>query len=1051
MTSWVRAILRPLRSRPALASAFTLSLAIATFAVLLWLRVVPERAFRFERPVLVVLAPISIGAAWSWLTGAGAPKLGRAKRTLVDVLVSLALLALVLASAGVSFGSPKNKLAIIVVVDRSRSIDLVPQAAERIARDLAVAEESMRPEDRIGVVVFGATAAVEQPPRLRTESPTGQRVSVVRDGTDIDRAIRRALAEIPSDAGARIIVLSDGVATRGDALAGASAALAAGVPIDVVPLEQEPLDDIRVVSLRTVSRGDDGESIDLRLVTSAPREADVDVTLSIDGVPRPSTRVRVAAGEDILRIRERLSGAGLHRYDVKVTAVDPSVDFSADDNLGTAYVRVRGRASALVLDSDASKGAFIASALRAAGFDAISHGMGSVPSDLAGFAAYDLVVFGDIPARLLEPSQIAALASYVRDFGGGLLLTGGDGSFGPGGYGKTPLEDVSPCSFDIKQDDRRQRLSEVIAIDISGSMAAPVGSVTKLDLANEAAARSASLLDAEDRLGVDHVDTMSHWSVKLAPLGDAANVEQAIRSMHAGGGGIIVPVALQDGYDALSREDTALKHMLLFADGADAEHALDALALTEDASKKGITTSVVALGNGSDVKALEEMARIGGGRFYLVEDALRLPAVFAEETVLAARSAIHEDPFQVALRTPSAITHGIEFAAAPALLGYVVTIPKSRATVSLVGPDDDPILATWSVGIGRSALFASDLKDRWGPAWTTWSGAARLLGQLAHDLERKGDDERVTLDTDTSGGELHIRANVTDESGRRDSFRRLSVHVGGPGGFSDDVELEPIAPGEYAGNLPLTRPGNYAIVASDAVTQVPMATTGASLSFGEELRPTGTDRATLERIASVSRGKVRRTLEGAFLDRERMRLSYTDLSPWITLAAAVMFLSAVAARRLSLPTPRWSRLLAWLPDFGARGRRETDVGATLPALLRVKDRGGVAAKPTEREPERKSAPGDGEAMAIASLPHRVRAAPRPRVRVDAASETAPPVRPPTGSPPAPAPARSSPPAVATASRPPAKGASAVPPAPTEPAATKPLSTMEMLAAKKRKR
>src|SRR6185369_12217456 len=118
----------------------------------------------------------------------------------------------------------------------------------------------------------------------------------------------------------------------------------------------------------------------------------------------------------------------------------------------------------------------------------------------------------------LASSQIDALASYTKDLGGGLLLMGGDHSMGPGGYARTPIEEVSPVSFDLKKEKRRASLAEVIAIDYSGSMSAIVGGQTKLALANEAAARSASLLGPGDRLGVEHVDDRVAWTVPLAAV-----------------------------------------------------------------------------------------------------------------------------------------------------------------------------------------------------------------------------------------------------------------------------------------------------------------------------------------------------------------------------------------------------------------------------------------------------------------------------------------------------------------------------------------------------
>jgi hypothetical protein len=102
-------------------------------------------------------------------------------------------------------------------------------------------------------------------------------------------------------------------------------------------------------------------------------------------------------------------------------------------------------------------------------------------------------------------------------------------------------------------------------------------------------------------------------------------------------------------------------------------------------------------------------------------------------------------------------------------------MPKPRASLLLGGPEDDPLLATWSVGIGRAAAFTSDYKDRWGEKWLAWPDAAKLFGQLGRDVGRKADDPRVRLEADASGGELHVRADVVGDDGRAQTFRRLTM------------------------------------------------------------------------------------------------------------------------------------------------------------------------------------------------------------------------------------------------------------------------------------
>ena len=802
-------------------------------------------------------------------------------------------------------------------------MDLVPGAEERIRTELRVAEQGMREGDRIGTIVFAANAATEDPPRPKSELPAPQRVEMGRDGTDLGAAVRRALAEVPPDSAARIVVISDGVSNRGDPMAAAAAAVAAGVPVDTIPLDQKAVADVRVVAVRMPTRANEGETLELRLVTASNAPADIEIRIRRDGLLVAKANAKIEAGEDVLRLKEKSPGAGLHRYDVEISALNPELDQAPEDNSGSAFVRVKGPATALVIEGEAGKGAFIEKALRDASFTVTAGTATAVPGDIGGLALYDVIFLSDVPAYTLSPTQLEAVGSYVRDLGGGLVLLGGDKSLGPGGYSQTAIEDVSPVSFDIKQDRRRASLAEVILIDYSGSMAMSAGKNTKLELANEASARSAALLGPGDRLGVAHIDTAVTWTVPLAPVVDAKEIESRIRAVSPGGGGIYTDLALNSGYAALDREKVNLKHALLFADGGDAEQLTGCRTIVSGAKRRGITTSVVALGRGSDVAELETLSRLGDGRFYLIEDATRLPSVFTQETILAARSSINEVEFRVSMGAAGPPTRGIDFGSAPALRGYVVTIPKARTTTLLAGPEGDPILATWSVGMGRSAAFTSDLKDRWGLRWTSWSGASSMVAQLARDVTRLADDPRVRLEADTAGGQLHIRAEAVGDDGRSQSFKRLRAHIAGPDGIAKEVALEPTGAGSYTASIPLSRPGTYVVTARDELANENVATTAAALTSGEELRPTGSDRALLARVTAMTNGKTRDTLAGVFKDRSSHRFAYKTLTSWLAAIGALALLASVASRRLSPPS--W---IGTLPaKFAAALRRKKSAAA----------------------------------------------------------------------------------------------------------------------------
>ncbi len=124
--------------------------------------------------------------------------------------------------------------------------------------------------------------------------------------------------------------------------------------------------------------------------------------------------------------------------------------------------------------------------------------------------------------------------------------------------------------------------------------------------------------------------------------------------MGVGGGGIYVDITLDAGYAALDREHVNLKHLLLFADGSDAEQMTGCEPKVVAASRRGITTSVVALGDGQRrARAWRSLSRLGNGR--LLPHRGRdpgCPPSSHQETILAARS------LEVSSRRPSSVDRG---------------------------------------------------------------------------------------------------------------------------------------------------------------------------------------------------------------------------------------------------------------------------------------------------------------------------------------------------------------------------------------------------------
>ena len=64
-----------------------------------------------------------------------------------------------------------------------------------------------------------------------------------------------------------------------------------------------------------------------------------------------------------------------------------------------------------------------------------------------GLDSYDLVMLDDAPARSVPREIQRQIVSQVNDHGLGGCMSGGAGSFGPGGYHNTPIESILPVDL----------------------------------------------------------------------------------------------------------------------------------------------------------------------------------------------------------------------------------------------------------------------------------------------------------------------------------------------------------------------------------------------------------------------------------------------------------------------------------------------------------------------------------------------------------------------------------------------------------------------------
>ncbi len=870
----------------------------------------------FTRPLFLLFLVIALYFVY---LGRPMGRYGRGRAWAALVLRCLIVLLIVLSLAGMQSVHGGDELAVVFLVDVSDSVSEAEQEQALAFVEQALAE--MGPDDQAALVLFGADALVERP--MMGGGELGTVASIPRTHqTDLEGAIRAGLALFPAGSARRMVILSDGRATLGEAEQAVRLAQAQGVQVDVVSLGAVVQNEAWLSELVAPDRLHQGEEFTLSVTARA--------TTGMEAV------LTVLAGERVVAQEAVHLNPGTNTFAIPVTAGDPGftpfraylappADAYPQNNGLAAFTMVEGPPRVLLVasppDGGGSESDLLRAALQAAGLTVDESTPGALVSDLPALAEYAAVVLVDTPAQSLSPRALSTLQSYVRDLGGGLVAVGGPHAYGVGGWYNTPLEETLPVEMTIHDQERFPPMSIVIVIDKSGSMAVQESGVQKIRLAGEAAARVAELITALDEITVIAFDDRPVDVIGPLPGSRREEVIDQVIRLQAGGGGIYVRESLEVALSYLADSDKTIRHIILLADGSDSEHQEGVHEMVEEEmAAQNITLSTVAIGAGQDLRFLQEIAELGGGRYHFTNQAANLPVIFAEETQLAMRSYIVEEPFFPRQTSISPILTGIE--TVPQLAGYVATTPKSAARVILSTHQDDPLLAAWQYGLGRSVAWTSDATGRWAQRWVEWAGFSRFWGQVVRWTIVERTDVPVEVNVALEGEKAHVTVDAVDEGGAFVNGLDAGVSLVGPDGEPVLVELAQIAPGRYEGTFTPQEEGAYLmrLTGSLAGEESVALTSGWVMGYSPEYAALEGDPAYLAHLAELGGGVTLEEPSDAFARTLRGEGSTRDLWPYLLGLATLLLPFDIGVRRLALGRRDWEKARDWVLERLPRRR-----------------------------------------------------------------------------------------------------------------------------------
>ncbi|QZY56105.1 VWA domain-containing protein [Crassaminicella profunda] len=842
----------------------------------------------FNDPILLLLIPFSLIFLFYFVRNG---KMEKRRKNRLFLMRSLIIILTILSLSGLHIKSYVDQVTTIFAVDLSES------TLKNKDDFKAFIEESLKytsKNDQVGVLTFGKEIQIETSLSDTIKNIEFQ-TNPGKNYTNIENALKISRSIIPEESRKRIVLLSDGEENIGNSMNEAFLMKEENIDFKVLKLNKNIGKEVQLSSVEVPKILYENQSFGIKINIWSNIATNVKIKLYSGRSLVGEKEVFVQKGENSFVFKDVAKSNGFGSYKV---VIDPKQDTNMENNTYETYTEVQGKPKILLIDGESNGGRELSKILKSAALDVNTIKAQQAPQNIAELSKYKTVIMCDVSLENIHSEFINALKAYVRDYGGGLFVTGGENSFALGGYYKTPLEEILPVDMEMKVKGKVPNLGLMLVIDKSGSMESGQYGLSKINIAKEAAIKAVHSLKSKDKIGVIAFDGAAQWVVPLSSVDDEENIKRSIGTIRAGGGTSIVP-ALDEAYNALKDTDTKLKHIILLTDGQAERYGYTSL--IEEMKKKGITISTVAVGEGADTSLLEGIAKSGRGRYYFVDEFSTIPQIFTKETFLASKSYINNRTF-----TPKVgIFHDILNPLAgniPDLGGYIGSCAKPRARILLVSDKEDPILSIWQYGLGKSVAWTSDVNGKWTKNYLHSDEGIKFFKNMVEWTFSKNENNRLQVDTNSTGkkGEIIVKNIGNFEEGYKAKATIIT-----PSLEKIEMKLDPISPGTYKNEFASLEKGIYMINVNQYKGDKLVNTKKQGMVVNYSKEYDFADRKNnLEGLVYQTGGMFIERPEEVFAKDLDPVYGSKDLSRMLMIIALILFVIDIALRRLNI---RWKR------------------------------------------------------------------------------------------------------------------------------------------------
>jgi uncharacterized membrane protein len=872
-----------------------------------------------------------------WVASRGRSGLPAPINTASSTVRSILFIILILCLADIQVVLRSNSLCVMFLLDHSASIP--NNILDEELNYVNAAVETKDGKDTAGIIVFGENASVEHTPEKMLNV---ERIDsfVNRDYTDLASAVSLASATFPENARRKLVLITDGNENQGDLVQAVRDAAGSGIVTDILPVNYDYPSEVLVDKVYLPDKIKEKETFDLKVQVHSLRPGPATLTIFRNGEPLTSDEVMLDRGDNTFNVSMKIEEPGFYTFSARIST-DPEKlkDTITQNNQASSYVYIQGASRVLLVAPSDIEARYLAQACLRDNLEADIIGPESLPDSLGQLQNYDCIVLANVSADQLSAEQMSMLQANVRDLGVGLVMVGGENSFGAGSYEQTPIEEALPVSMDIKQ--KKINPKGALAI-ILHTCEFPQGNFW----AKEISKKAIETVNSQDDVGIllYDWDGGDRWLFELRAADNKAFMFNKIDNAMPGDMPSFIPT-MKLAHEGLLKSDAMVKHMIIISDGDPASPSPTKI---KEMADDGITISTIAINPHSprDVDIMRYIAHTTGGKYYRTDDPSKLPQIFIKEAKVVKRSLIFNQQFQPMLVLSTELTKGIQPSEIPPLLAYVATTPKPRATVVMTSDNEneDPILAYWRYGLGKSVAFTSDATSNWAKDWVAWDKYEKLWTQTIRWASRKREQNNLHIRTRMDGHQGKLIIDAIDEKGAYINFLKMNARMVDVNNNGHSLDIRQTAPGKYEASFSARETGVNILNIGYQNPQTGgqgFIATGIAVPYSPEFRELEYDVDLLARAARAGGGKLLKgdiSQDNVFSSDMPPTMSYRSVMEYLLMLGLLVFFIDVVLRRVIITREDLSSTLANIKLALLKRRIEGERDETMDALLKRKEK-----------------------------------------------------------------------------------------------------------------